>query len=163
LAYDYPDVPITWLRRLASERIGRHEWTGEAKRNFQYSHEEMLATLRRYAKDGRLSSKRYLSLASDDDPSVTTYLVRYGSWSAACAKAGLTSTATRSYERTWTEAEMLADLREFVGDMNQAGLYPSVERYARWRHKSPTARPSVPTMRIQTGRRWNELIKEATQ
>jgi len=91
-----------------------------------------------------LSRKRYKELMADqpDAPAAATFIRRYGSWSEACKKAGVTAAKARrdNYVQDWSNDDIVAAVDEFI---TVTGL-TSYHAYAEWARSN--ARPSGPLL-----------------
>ena len=95
-----------------------------------------------------LSRKQYAKLMADEEvPAAATFIRRYGSWSAACTKAGVTASASRrgSYTREWTDEQILDAVTEFIETTGSTAYHP----YARW--ATEHGRPSGPLLVTRLG------------
>jgi hypothetical protein len=102
-----------------------------------------------------------------DQPAASSTLVirRFGSWTAACAAAGVGTNKTRSTSRRWSDDDVLAIVARFLDEAREAGAERSDRRqpgsgsyaaYVDWaRAQEPGTVPSGPTLR-QRGA-WAEL------
>lgn len=152
--------PKAWLRRLASERIAKAERL-QHRRGVAYSDELLITVLRSKSDDGRLTSKQYEQRREPGQPALATFVLRFGSWTAAVKAAGLTTAERPKTNRQWTEIEMLEAVRTYAMTAEQAGLVPTVTGYSEWRRLQTSKVPSFSTMRFQSGRNWLDLLKAA--
>ncbi|HSX68759.1 homing endonuclease associated repeat-containing protein [Nocardioides sp.] len=85
--------------------------------------------------------------------SSTLVIRRFGSWTAACAAAGVATNTTRSTSRRWSEDDVLAIIARFLEETPGSGSYAA---YVEWaRAQEPGTVPSGATLR-QRGA-WAEL------
>ena len=109
-----------------------------------FSDEDILAALRAVAGllGEPLSHGKYDS-AEHSGPSSARVIQRFGSWSAACAAAGVRSgAASRTYASKWDRESVIAAVRAFPGS-----TYAQYEAWAR----EDSARPSAATVRNVLG------------
>ena len=154
------DHPKAWLRRLAKERIAKSERL-QHRRGPAYTDDQLILTLQGAAQDGRLTSKQYEQQRQPGQPALATFVLRFGSWTAAVKAAGLTTVERPKTNRQWTEIEMLQAVRTYAEVAETAGETPTVTGYAEWRRLQVTKVPSFSTMRFQSGRNWLDLLKAA--
>jgi hypothetical protein len=85
--------------------------------------------------------------------SSTLVIRRFGSWTAACAAAGVATNKTRSTSRRWSDDDVLAIIARFLDEDPGSGSYAA---YVVWaRAQAAGTVPSGPTLR-QRGA-WAEL------
>jgi hypothetical protein len=98
-----------------------------------------------------LSHGRYDAVAREvGGPTATRIIQRFGTWSAACAAAGVRSAAPqRAYRQLWDADRVAAAVREYLAD-EPAGTYAG---YAQWA-RAADGRPSGTTVRNVLGN-WN--------
>lgn len=128
----------------------------------KFSDDAMAAALRaayRELGDDRtkgLSRVRYNKLKSEDQPAASTFIRRYGSWSEACRRAGVTAAKPRrpSYEQEWSNDDILDAVAEFVAETGTTTYHA----YAAWAREH--ARPSGPLL-ITRMRSWAQARREA--
>ncbi|CAN2187392.1 hypothetical protein MCEMRE196_00475 [Candidatus Nanopelagicaceae bacterium] len=124
--------------------------------NFEkvFSDEDLLNILREAAAqvDGPLSSNKYQKLKIQ--PTVAIFIGRFGTWSAACEKAGIEhGRAMRTnYKRAHTEEDMLAFIASYLADPRTSG---SAQGYEEWQRKVEGA-PSLTLIRQRIGK-WNDI------
>ncbi|GGO84203.1 hypothetical protein GCM10011584_01200 [Nocardioides phosphati] len=97
--------------------------------------------------------------------SSTLVIRRFGSWTAACAAAGVATNKTRSTSRRWNDDDVLAIVARFLeecaaggarSDRRQVAGSGSYAAYVEWaRAQEPGTVPSGPTLR-QRGA-WADL------
>lgn len=95
-----------------------------------------------------LSRKKYAALMKDEDaPAAATFIRRYGSWSEACNKAGITSSPSRrgNYTREWTDDDIVDAVIDFIDETGETAYHP----YARW--ATANGRPSGPLLVTRLG------------
>ena len=130
----------------------------ESKSKRRYSDEQLLEILRQSQKtiDKPLSAAAYTKLGLG--PTVAVYFSRFGSWSNACAKAGVVSgEKIRNYKRKHTEEDMLDFIRSYLADPRTNG---SAAGYDKWQRSIEDA-PSLALIRQRLGF-WND-VKLAAQ
>ena len=97
--------------------------------------------------------------ASRPMASSTRVIRRFGSWTAACAAAGVATNKTRSTSRRWSHDDVLAVVGRYLADSRDAGGSGSYAGYVTWARQQDGAVPSGPTLR-QRGA-WAELKSAA--
>lgn len=121
-----------------SRRAGRQD----------YSDEDIARALRHAAAESGdpLSVARYDACAHV--PSSSRIIQRFGSWSAACAAAGLrTRVASRRYASTWNVEMVGAAVGRYLASPGASGSYVG---YASWA-KATDGEPSAQTVRNVLG------------
>jgi len=90
-----------------------------------------------------LSRKRYREImAGQNVPAAATFIRRYGTWSEACRRAGVTAAKARrdNYQRDWEDADIIAAVAEFIETTGET----SYHAYAAWARENH--RPSGPLL-----------------
>lgn len=90
-------------------------------------------------------------------PSVARIVQLFGSWTSACAEAGVRSgePLRRHYSRTWTRTDALGHVSAFLLEPEYRG---ASNRYDQWRAARGSAlTPSLGTVRNVCGSRWNDV------
>ena len=134
--------------------------TGE----IQWADDEILDSLRlAISLCSPLTTGKYDQLRWDGDldgPSLALILQRFGSWRAACKKAGIPSgqARRRHYSSKWTDEELLWWIAKGLQQGPRTGTYPGMER---WLRKQPGA-PSLATVRNRLGA-WNQVKTDALE
>jgi transcriptional regulator with XRE-family HTH domain len=157
---DTRKYPKAWLRRVASERISKTERL-QHRRGPAYTDDQLITALQSKTDDGRLTSKQYEERREQGEPALATFVLRFGSWTAAVKAAGLTTAERPKTTRRWTEIDMLQAVRTYAELAEQSGQTPTVTGYSEWRRLQTTPVPSFSTMRFQSGRNWLDLLKAA--
>jgi DNA-binding transcriptional ArsR family regulator len=106
-----------------------------------------------------LSRKRYREImAGKDVPAAATYIRRYGTWSEACRRAGVTASKARreNYQRDWSNDDIVAAVSEFIETSGST----SYHAYALWAREH--GRPSGPLL-VQRIGGWASARKLAIQ
>jgi len=104
-----------------------------------------------------LSRKRYRELmAGQDVPAAATFIRRYGTWSEACRRAGVTAAKARrdNYVQDWSNDDIVAAVAEFI---ETTGI-TSYHAYAEWARANK--RPSGPLL-VQRLGGWADARKLA--
>ena len=103
-----------------------------------------------------LSRMKYNALREEGTPAASTYIRRYGSWSAACDLAGVTSSKARrsNYVQDWSDEDILAAVNEYI-DTTGNTVYHDYTAWAR-----EHGRPSGPLLITRFGS-WAKARKEA--
>ena len=144
--------------------IGRD---GSANSDPVFSEKDLLKALKDVAKTipaserkKGLSQKRYDELRSKDQPSGVLFVLRFGRWSTACARAGVapsaTHTNTREYALTWTDADLITSIGEYLYLCADQRVRPTNSGYTHWASTQEGA-PSVATIRARFGSWTNAL------
>lgn len=81
---------------------------------------------------------------------------RFGSWNAACARAGVATNKTRSTSRRWSEEEVIRVVADYLASPGSTGSFAG---YAAWARERDGV-PSGATLR-QRFPKWNELKERA--
>jgi DNA-binding transcriptional ArsR family regulator len=105
-----------------------------------------------------LSRIRYNRERAEGTPAASTFIRRWGSWSAACEAAGITASKPRrdSYEQTFTDDDVLRSVNEFIDETGSTVYH----RYAEWAREH--GRPSGPLLVMRWGG-WANARKEANK
>jgi DNA-binding transcriptional ArsR family regulator len=106
-----------------------------------------------------LSRKRYKELTVGQDvPAAATFIRRYGTWSEACRRAGVTAAKARrdNYVQAWSNDDIVAAVAEFI---DTTGL-TSYHAYAAWARENE--KPSGPLL-VQRLGGWADARKLAIQ
>lgn len=160
-------VTVTELRRLAPSHIRRLTVSPDDRSagNVRWSPEDILTALRQAATyEYPLSAVAYAGLVSSgevDGPSVPLVFMRYGSWTAACTKAGIESGVSpiENYESRWTERDLLRSVRTYLLQPDSLGTF---EGYGSWARSLGDDTPSSATIRVRLGT-WNSVKRRALQ
>lgn len=98
--------------------------------------------------------------AGRDAASSTLVIRRFGSWTAACAAAGVTANKTRSTSRRWSDEDVLEIVARYLAEALAVGGSGSYAGYVAWAREQGGAVPSGPTLR-QRSPAWNDLKARA--
>jgi predicted transcriptional regulator len=103
-----------------------------------------------------LSRMKYMVLKDEGDPAASTYIRRYGSWSEACRKHGITAAVARrdNYTQEWSNDDILDAVNEFIDDTGSTVFHD----YAAWARSA--GRPSGPLLIMRLGS-WAQARKAA--
>jgi hypothetical protein len=107
-----------------------------------------------------LSHQNYTSLVREGrvtGPSVARIVQLFGSWTSACAEAGVRSgdALRRHYSRTWSREDAIGHVSSFLLEPAYRG---ASNRYDEWRaSRGPGSTPSLGTVRNLCGTRWNDI------
>jgi predicted transcriptional regulator len=104
-----------------------------------------------------LSRMKYMALMKGKHaPAASTFIRRYGSWSVACAKHGITAAAARrdNYTQEWSNDDILDAVNEFIDTTGSTVFHA----YAAWARE--TGRPSGPLLIMRLGS-WADARKLA--
>ena len=128
-----------------------------------YSDEEMFAALRtawellgdRQAQ-GLPRVKYQALMARGNAPAAPTFIRRWGTWSAACAAAGIQAAKARrpSYTRTWSDDDILLAVQDFISQTGQT----TFRAYTAWAREN--GRPSGPLV-INRHKTWAQARQKA--
>jgi hypothetical protein len=128
----------------------------KGRMNFEkiFSDEDLLVILRLASEKvgGPLTCNAYRKLQIQ--PTVAIFIGRFGSWNAACEKAGvIPGRAMRTnYTRAHSEEDMLAFVTSYLADPRTNG---SADGYEAWQRKVDGA-PSLTLVRQRIGK-WNDI------
>ena len=81
-----------------------------------------------------LSRKRYKELmAGKDVPAAATFIRRYGTWSEACKRAGVTAAKARrdNYVQDWSNDDIVAAVADFIATSGRTSYHAYAELGAR--------------------------------
>lgn len=100
-----------------------------------------------------LTAKAYAELVRVGEvrgPSLPRVNQRFGSWAAACELAGVEpgQTLRAVYESRWTDAELLAFIRDYLVDADWPN---SAKKFDEWRREVSPDAPSFQTIRNRLG------------
>lgn len=156
-------VPSRVVRDVLSEVPAAQRYRRRAPRQRSHTDASMLAALVRAQDAGATTIKEYTGWRAaegdPDIPSVPLLVMRYGSWRAARAAAGLTTTATGGDRKSFTDDELYDAVKRFVAACEGSGTYPSARAYADW-SKNVGNVPRLSTVRSRTNRRWVDLVDQ---
>jgi len=104
-----------------------------------------------------LSRMKYMTIMEGKDaPAASTFIRRYGSWSEACRRHGITAAAARrdNYVQEWSNDDILDAVNEFI-DATGSTVFHA---YAEWAREN--GRPSGPLLIMRLSS-WAEARKLA--
>jgi len=103
-----------------------------------------------------MSRKTYNEKRAEGTPAASTYIRRYGSWSASCEMAGISAAKARrtNYAVEWSTEDILAAVNEFIDETGDTVYH----RYAEWARAND--RPSGPLLITRLGG-WAKARKAA--
>jgi hypothetical protein len=105
-----------------------------------------------------LSRMQYKKLTEDknDVPAASTFIRRYGTWSAACERAGINASKARrpSYEQTWSDDDIIEAVADFIEETGTTTYHA----YVAWAQEH--GRPSGPLL-VQRWGSWSIARREA--
>lgn len=128
--------------RAASKRVGKKE----GKKSGEY---------------GVLTMVSYSENSKPNDPKQSTIQKRFGTWQAACEKAGVPSgdpIPRRVYEKKWTHEDMVEVVKRFF---TEVGVFGSMRQYADWARNVPGT-PTQATVRGHFGS-WTKVKEIAAE
>lgn len=127
--------------------------------NERYSDREIARALRTAAKMAGepLSVGKYDKIRDAfEGPSAIRLIQRFGSWSSACAAAGVKSgEAKRSYARKWERAQIVELVKTYLGEDRKVSFMD----FSLWLKRLPGS-PSPATCR-NVGISWSSLLDSA--
>ena len=102
-----------------------------------------------------LKYRRLLESGTINGPTVALYWQRFGSWVAACEKAGVEfGEAQREYDRTWSDTELMKFVRWFMYERKDGRW--SIENFELWANSPEINGPSVALLRLRLGS-WSQI------
>lgn len=110
---------------------------------------------------GVLTMVSYTENAKPEDPKQSTIQKRFGTWQAACRKAGVPSGGPiprRVYKKKWTHDDMVAVVKQFFSEV---GVFGSMRQYADWARTVPGT-PTQATVRAHFGS-WTKVKEIAAE
>lgn len=126
----------------------------------QYTDHDMLGALQRAARGEALSRVKYDDRKAEHDPSGVTIMLRFGTWSEACAQAKVSCRAGReTYKRAFTDEDMLQGLRDAAVSLSVPLENLSVVAYRDWA-KNRAGYPSEALIRKRLGG-WTTAVTAA--
>ena len=155
---DASTVSKFWPEELSHLRL----W-GAGQGESRWSDEDILGALREASiYEFPLTTTAYtelLRVGQIDGPSVPRIGQRFGSWSAACAEAGVVAGDpwNREYESKWSDDDLLQIARTYL--MDQAAP-SSAHRFNEWKRENAPDGPSAQTLRNRFGS-WTEVKRRA--
>lgn len=63
---------------------------------------------------------------------------RFGSWNAACARAGVVTNKTRSTTRRWSDDDVVAMVRAYLDEAGPGGTFAGYDAWARQQEGTPS-------------------------
>jgi hypothetical protein len=63
---------------------------------------------------------------------------RFGSWTQACARAGVATNTTRSTSRRWTDDEVVGVVASYLGSPGSTGTFADYTAWARTQEGAPS-------------------------
>ncbi len=155
---DGGDIARHWPQDLAHLRL----W-GAGKGESRWSDEDICEALRQAsAYEFPLTTSAYselLQVGQINGPSVPRIGQRFGSWTAACAAAGVVAGDpwNREYESRWSDEDLLQIARAYILDPNAPS---SAHRFDEWKREYAPDGPSAQTLRNRFGS-WTEVKRRA--
>lgn len=152
------EVSKHWPEDLAHLRL----W-GAGPGESRWTDEDICETLRQASiYEFPLSATAYselLQVGQIDGPSVPRIWQRFGSWTTACAAAGVVAreAPNREYTSRWSDEELLQLVRGYLMDPNAPS---SAHRFDEWKRANAPDGPSAQTLRNRFGS-WNEVKRRA--
>lgn len=168
--------PKAWVRKALQARRGEQVRTRKVRAG-TYSNDDLFRILQEKAVNGRLSTNSYNACRTPQDPAVSTFVVRFGSWGSAVRAAGLANGHRYSVPaRKWSNDDMIEAVAKYViwtsgtpstplgwagGSGVPVQVVPTVVGYEKWRKEGSQKVPSFSAIRIQTQMRWLPLLEAA--
>jgi predicted transcriptional regulator len=107
-----------------------------------------------------LSRVKYMAIMKgvETAPAASTFIRRYGSWTAACERHGITAAKPKrtNYVQEWTNDDILAAVNEFITETGSTVFHA----YAEWARQNKKPSGPLLIMRFQS---WSNARKEAIQ
>lgn len=140
-------IPVSELRESLQPQTTKFIWTepSENVNQSQFSDESILEALKlAEAFESPISAPRYRELVERglvNGPGPQTVALRFGSWKRACELAEVTynESVRTSYEKQWTEQEMLESVIEFLLNKSYG---KGIQSYDEWRIETMNNAPS---------------------
>jgi hypothetical protein len=155
---DGGDISKYWPKELAHLRL----W-GAGQGESRWTDEDICEALRQASVyEFPLTTTAYsdlLKVGQVNGPSVPRIGQRFGSWSAACAAAGVVAGDpwNREYESKWSDEDLVQIARSYLTDPN----FPnSAHRFDEWKRENAPDGPSAQTLRNRFGS-WTEVKRRA--
>lgn len=77
--------------------------------------------------------------AHESDLASGIWVIRhFGTWRAACERAGLAANTTRSTSSRWTDAELLRAVADYLAEPGTTGSYAGYQEWARGADGAPS-------------------------
>lgn len=155
---DPSDVSKYWPENLAHLRL----W-GSGHAESRWTDEDICEALRHASiYEFPLSAAAYselLRVGQVAGPSVPRIGQRFGSWTNACAAAGVVAGTpwNREYESKWSDEDLLQLARRYLLDPDAPS---SAHRFNRWKRANAPDGPSAQTLRNRFGS-WTEVKRRA--
>lgn len=155
---DAGELSRYWPQDLAHLRL----W-GAGQGESRWSDEDICEALRQAsAYEFPLTTSAYselLRVGQIEGPSVPRIGQRFGSWTAACAAAGVVAGDpwNREYESRWSDEDLLQIARAYLVDPNAPS---SAHRFDEWKREYAPDGPSAQTLRNRLGS-WTEVKRRA--
>lgn len=155
---DAGDISKHWPQDLAHLRL----W-GAGQGESRWTDEDICEALRQASVyEFPLTTTAYselLQVGQVDGPSVPRIGQRFGSWSAACAAAGVVAGDpwNREYESKWSDEDLLQIVRAYLIDPNGPS---SAHRFDEWKRENAPDGPSAQTLRNRFGS-WTEVKRRS--
>lgn len=156
----------TVIRRLAPSHVRRLTVTDDDRTltpKKKWDASEILEAIRSAATfEFPLSAVTYGNLVGAGEvhgPSVPLIYLRYGSWTAACASAGVESGVSplEGYESRWTDDDLLRSVATYLWSEESPGTFAG---YDVWSRAQGEDVPSAGTIRARLGG-WNPVKRRA--
>ena len=158
---DFLQIETDSLREFLKPQDLRRLVVVPKAQHAKMSEDQMFRGLRRVAAElgEPLSHDKYdlVRRSALGEASSVRIIQIYGTWNAACKKAGLKVTVKdRVYKRNWNEEQVLGWVADYLMSPRNLATYAGYEEWAR----SQTDAPSGPTVRNRIGP-WSSVKKAA--
>jgi hypothetical protein len=149
----HPESSAVWIRRYLADRAWEQAPARRRARWIRrFSDDDLRAILRRCAVDGRITIARYEHAKRSTDPTVKTFLDRFGSWAKAARSAGLTVGETRrAYASRWDDDAIRAALAQYAQVAAAYQQRPTIRGYEEYRVLEAPELPSMSLVRSRLG------------
>ena len=88
-----------------------------------------------------LTVKQYDGYRSAHEPQLASgiWVIRhFGTWRAACERAGLEANSTRSHSSRWTDEQLLRAVADYLAEPGTTGSYAGYQEWARGADGAPS-------------------------
>ena len=109
----------------------------------KYAESDLVGGLRSAAEHSGvpLTVKQYDDYRRSHQPQLASgiWVIRhFGTWRAACERAGLAANSTRSSSSRWTDTELLRAVAEYLAEPGTSGSYAGYQDWARTTDGAPS-------------------------
>lgn len=152
------DISKFWPKELAYLRLWRRQ-----SNERRWSDDQILTALKQASVyEFPLTTSAYkelLDIGQISGPSVPRITQRFGTWSEACAQAGVVAADpwNREYESRWSDDDILRIVKSYLMDQTAPN---SFHKFDEWKRQNAPDGPSAQTMRNRLGT-WADIKKRA--